>query len=119
MCFQTDGKVMPKHKTISVGILDEIDTNNIQIGTYAELHGNTNIWCNLCSKSLAVDHGGMNQVNQHVKSRVQELKSDVYFSNVQPRVEKIVTAVEFSNKSLGVNLPEAECLWALKFAEED
>ena len=51
MCFQTDGKVMPKHKTIYVGILDKIDTNNIQIGTYAELHGNTNIWCKLIFSS--------------------------------------------------------------------
>ena len=72
---------MLKHKTKSAGSLDKIDTNNIQIGKYGELHGNASICCNLCSNIVAVDHGDMSQVNQHEKTKDHKLKSDICFSN--------------------------------------
>ena len=88
---------MPGYKTKSVGLLEKVDANNIQIGKYAKVHTDTCIWCNLCQKSVAVDHDGLSQVNQHVKTKEHKTKSDARFSTSQPRFEKIGSAIEYSS----------------------
>ena len=110
---------MPEHKTKSRGLLDKIDSNKIEIGKYAKVHTDTSLWCNLCQKSVAVDHSGLSQVNQHAKTKEHKLKSDARFSTSQPRFEKVGSTFEYSSKPLGTRVFEAECLWAFKVAEED
>ena len=110
---------MPEHKTKSLGLLDKVDANNIQIGKYAKVHTTTSIWCHLCQKSVATDHGGLSQVNQHAKTKEHKIKPNSRFSSSQPRFEKVVSAIEYSSKPLETRVFEAECLRAFKVAEED
>ena len=110
---------MPEHKTKSLGLLDKVDANNIQIGKYAKVHTSTSIWCHLCQKNVAIDHSGLNQVNQHAKTKEHKVKSNARFSPSQPRFEKVGSAIEYSSKPLETRVFEAECLWAFKVAEDD
>ena len=110
---------MPEHKAKSLGLLDKVDANNIHIEKYVKVHTSTSIWCHLCQKSVAIDHGGLSQVNQHVKTKEHKIKSNTRFSPSQPKFDKVGSAIEYSSKPLETRVFEAECLWALKVAEED
>ena len=68
--------------------------------------------------SVAIDHGGLSQVNQHAKTKECKIKSNARFSPSQPRFEKVGSAIEYSSKPLESRVFEAECLWAFKVAEE-
>ena len=91
---------MPEQKTKSPGLLNKVDANNIQIGKYAKVHTSTSIWCHLCQKSVAIDDGGLSQVNHHAKTKEHKIKSNARFSPFQLRFEKVGSAVEYSSKPL-------------------
>ena len=73
----------------------------------------------LCDKTVAVDHSGIGQVNQHARSGCHSLKSKTHFSSDQPKSEKIRKNIKFCSKPLQTRYMEAECLWAFKVAEQD
>ena len=73
----------------------------------------------LCNKTVAVNHSGMGQVNQHAGSGSHSLKSKTHFSPEQPKFEKIGNNIRFSSKPLQTRYVEAECLWAFKVAKQD
>ena len=75
--------------------------------------------CLLCNKTIAVDHSGIGQVNQHAGSCSHSLKSKTRFSSDQPKFEKIESNIKFCSKPLQTRYMEAECLWAFKVAEQD
>ena len=101
---------MREHKTKSLGLLDKVDANNIHTGKYAKVHTSTSIWWHLCQKIVAIDHGGLSQVNQHAKTKEQKIKSNAQFSPSQPRFEKVGSTIEYSSKPLETRVFEAECL---------
>ena len=68
---------------------------------------------------LAVDHSGIGQVNQHAGSGSHSLESKTRFSSDQQKFEKIGNNIKFCSKPLETRFMEAECLWALKIAEQD
>ena len=72
----------------------------------------------LCNKTVAVDHSGIGQVNQHAGSGSHSLKSKTCFSSDQQKFEKIGNNIKFCSKPLGTRFMEAECLWALIVAEQ-
>ena len=54
------------------------------------------IWCMLCNKTVAVDHSGIGQVNQHAGSGSHSLKSNTrFFFSDQPKFEKIGNNITF------------------------
>ena len=73
----------------------------------------------LCNKTVAVDHSGIGQVNQHAGSGSHSLKSKTRFSSDQPKFEKIESNIKFCSRPLQRRYMEAECLWAFKVAEQD
>ena len=73
----------------------------------------------LCNKTVAVDHSGIGQVNQHVGSSSHSLKSKTRFSSDQPKFDKIRNNIKFCSKPLQTRYMEAGCLWAFKVAEKD
>ena len=50
----------------------------------------------LCNKTVAVDHSGIGQVNQHVGSSSHSLKSKTRFSSDQPKFDKIGNNLNFA-----------------------
>ena len=73
----------------------------------------------LCNKTVAVDHSGIGQVNQHVGSSSHSLKSKTRFSSDQPKFDKIGNNIKFCSKPLQTRYMEAGCLWAFKVAKKD
>ena len=73
----------------------------------------------LCNKTVAVDHSGMSQVNQHAGSGSHSLKSKTCFSLDQPKFEKIGNSIRFCSKPLQTRYVEAECLWVFKVVKQD
>ena len=88
-------------------------------GKWAKIHTEKTLWCMLCNKSVAIDHGGLSQVNQHLKTNDHKVKADARFSTTQPKFQKVGNSMEYLNKSIDKRVLEAECLWAFKLAEED
>ena len=41
------------------------------------------IYCTLCRKPVPINHGGMEQVNQHVRGKTHKFLSDAKFSSSQ------------------------------------
>ena len=73
----------------------------------------------LCNKTVAVDHSGIGQVNQHAGSGNHSLKSKTCFSSDQLKFEKIGNNIKFCSKPLQTRHMEAEFLWAFKVAKQD
>ena len=95
---------MPEHKTQAQCLLDKTGEDGLQIGKWAREHSDTQIWCTLCCKGVTIDHGGISQVNQHIRpgSKHHE-KASARFSTSQPKFEKFDNdGVKFVKKpSLG------------------
>ena len=73
----------------------------------------------LCNKTVAADHSGIDQANQHAGSSSHSLKSKTGFSSDQPKFDKIGNNIKFCSKPLQTRYMEAGCLWAFKVAEND
>ena len=99
--------------------LEKLDCNGVTIKNWAKIYDKSSVWCMLCNKTLAVDHSGIVQVNQHVGSGSHSLKSKTHFSSDQPKFEKIGNNVKFCSKTLQTRYMEAECLWTFKVAKQD
>ena len=58
---------MPKHKTMSENLFEKIDDNDLMVNEWTVFGVDANaIYCTLCCKHVPINHGGMEQVNQHV-----------------------------------------------------
>ena len=89
-----------------------------QVARQAKLHSSSEIWCNLCYTAIKLDHGGINQVNQHVQSQLHKTKSYVKFSEKQATLHSLKGAVTLT-KVVELRRTEVEALQAFKKAEED
>ena len=69
-------------------------------------------------KPVPVDHSGIGRVNLHVQGKNQMELSNLQFSSIPPRFDKIGATVQLAKHILMKTL-EAECLWAFKLAKED
>ena len=98
-------------------LLGEVDSN-VVIEKWATLHRVSAIWCTLCKKPVPVDHSWIGQMNQHVQGKNHMELSNLRFSSIQPRFDKIGATVQLAKPILTKTL-EAECLWAFKLAEAD
>ena len=111
---------MPQWKTSSRGLLEKVGGDGIVVKEWAKYHNEKELWCNLCGKPVPIDHGGMSQLNQHISGGGHGAKARARFSASQPKFQKVSEDGKLAfvkspeNRSL-----EAECLWALKMAEED
>ena len=63
------------------------DAFGIEIGEWAKESSKTEIWCLLCNPCVKLDHGGINQINQHVKTVGHFKKPKMKFSANQPRFQ--------------------------------
>ena len=82
------------------------------LGVYANA-----IYCTLCRKPLPINHGGMEQVNQHVRGETLKSFSDAKFSSSQSRFFKSASSVQLA-KPVHIQVTQAEGLWAFKLAEQ-
>ena len=75
---------MSKDKTTSKNLFEKIDANNVMLNKWAVLGVDGNaIYCTLCCKPVPINHGGMAQVNQHVRGKSHKSFSGVKFSSSQ------------------------------------
>ena len=100
-------------------IFKKTDKTGVVIGTWAKPGKvKKQLWCSWCEKPVPYDHGGVNQVNQHVKGKKHDdqrkLRNPEKQSSLLPSQGKLVLA---KSKSRAVS--EAEILWCFKVAEED
>ena len=85
---------MPKHKTTSKNLFEKIDANNVMVNKWAVLGVDANTICfTLCCKPVPINHGGMEQVNQHVWGKTHKSISDPKFSSFQSQFFKSVSSV--------------------------
>ena len=112
---------MPNGRTSSRGLLEKLGDDGVGVQEWAKFHSDTKLWCTLCSKAVPIDHGGMWQVNQHISGDSHKKISQARFSTTQPKFEKVQesSSIQFFKKTPEIRSLEAECLWALKIAEED
>ena len=58
------------------------------------------VYCTLCLKSVPINHGGMEQVNHHVRGKTHKSFSDAKFSSSQSRFFKSASSVQLPNQSI-------------------
>ena len=59
---------MPSHDMMATGeLLEKLDCNGVTIKKWAKIH-KSSVWCMLCNRTVAADHSGISQVNQHAGS---------------------------------------------------
>ena len=110
---------MPKgNTTFSPDLLKKNDFFEVEIGKWGRKHSNTELWCSFCNKAVPFDHGGMNQINQHMKSGKHKTTSNLRFSNTQPKLQQVKGALKLGIP-VSTQTTQAEVLWAFKVAEED
>ena len=109
---------MLKHKTTSKNLFKKkIDANNVMLNEYCVLGVDANsIYCTLCCKPVPINHGGMEQVNQHVWGKTHKFFSDAKFSSSQSRFFKSASSVQLA-RPVHIQVMQAEGLWAFKLAE--
>ena len=107
---------MPKHKTTSKNLFEKIDANNVMVNKWAVLGADANaIYFPLCLKPVPINHGGMEQVNQHIRGKTHKSISDAKFSSSQ---SSSASSVQLA-KPVHIHVTQAEGLWAFKSAEQD
>ena len=105
---------MWKNKTISKNLFEKIDAKNVMVNKWAVLGVDANvIYRTLCHKSVPVNNGGMEQVNQHVWGKTHKSFSDGKFSSSQSRFFKSASSVQLV-KPVHIQVTQAEGLWAFK-----
>ena len=110
---------MPKHKITSKNLFEKIHANNVMVNKWAVLGVDANTtYCTLYRKSAPINHGGMEQVNQHVRGKTHKSFSDAKFSSSQSRFFKSASSVQLA-KPVHIQVTQAEGLWAFKLAEQD
>ena len=110
---------MLKYKTTSKNLFEKIDVSNVMLNKWAVLGVDANgIYCTLCYKNVPINHGGMEQVNQHVRGKPNKSFSDAKFSCSQSRFFKSASSVQLA-KPVHIQVTQAEGLWAFKLAEQD
>ena len=73
---------MPKHKTILKNLFEKIDANSVMVNKWAVLGVDANaVYCTLCLKPVPINHGGMEQVNHHVRGKTHKSFSDAKFQS--------------------------------------
>ena len=110
---------MPKHKTTSKNLFEKVDANNVVVNKWAVFGVDANAtYCTLCCKPVPINHGGMEQVNQHVQGKTHKSFFDAKFSSSQCRFFKSASSVQHA-KLVHIQVIQAEGLWAFKLAEQD
>ena len=88
---------MPKRKSTSKNLFEKTDANNVMVNKWAVLGVDANaIYSTLCRKPVPVNHGGMEQVNQHVRGKTHKSFSDAKFSSSQSRFFKSTSSVQLA-----------------------
>ena len=82
------------------GLLEKLDFNSVTTKKWTKIHVKSSIRCMLCNRTVAVDHSGIGQVNQHPGSGSHSLKSKTCFSSDQPKFEKIGNNIKICSKPL-------------------
>ena len=71
---------MSKHKTTSNNLFEKINANNVMVNKWAVIGVDGNVIdCTVCRKPVPINHGGMDQVNQHVFGKTHRSFSDESF----------------------------------------
>ena len=110
---------MPKHKAMSENLFEKIDDNDLMVNEWTVFGVDANvIYCTLCCKHVPINHGGMEQVNQHVWGKTHKSFSGAKFSSSQSEFFKSASNVQLA-KPVHIQVTQAEELWAFKLAEQD
>ena len=83
---------MPSHDMkATVNFCKKFDCN-CHIKKWTKIHDKSSIWCMLCNKTVAVDHSGISQVNQHAGSSNQRL----VFLQTNQSLRRLETTLNFA-----------------------
>ena len=76
----------------TVNFCKKFDRNCVTIKKWTKIHDKSSIWCMLCNKTVAVDHSGISQVNQHAGSSNQRL----VFLQTNQSLRRLETTLNFA-----------------------
>ena len=92
---------MPKHKTTSKNLFEKIDPNNVMVNKWDVLGVDANkIYCRLCWKPVPINHGGMEQVNQHVLVKPMNLSQIQSFQALNVDSSKVLQEFNLPDQSM-------------------